>query len=156
AAVFATVAACVLTLMCVVASRAAATAAGDVLRSRRGRDVGVIALALFAAALFGVAYRFRQGVDELVGLRPSALVDALSVWPPGARPGAVTAAGENRLLLATALLAYGAATTLGLAMLWSKAIERAIVTPGESVAGPRRIADGSSVRLTGRAMRWLP
>jgi ABC-2 type transport system permease protein len=137
AVAIAIVAAVVLTVMAVVASRAAATGAGRLLRSRRGRDVGVALLALVAGGLFAVTARFRQGRDELIRLAPSRIVDVLAWSPPGAVGRAVLYARDGRLGGSVALLAYGTLATLALGAAWAWAL-RGAATAAPTPASSRR------------------
>ena len=144
--VVATLSAVLLLGLCVACSRATASGLSGLLRSRRGRDLGVV-----LAALVGLSFQLLNPLLQ-VGLRRGGIgEDALHGlagplrWTP---PGLLAAAPGRPLPAALASLA-GAAAVLGVVLvLWQRSVRHALETP--DTTGSRRR------RSTGLVPRGLP
>lgn len=129
----------------VAASRACTTAMSNLLRSRRGRDLGMAVALLIMLSFQTVSALASSGVttgSDAVG----RAADVLRWLPPGMAAHAVGAAAVGRYGLALAEVAAVAAVTAALLWLWMAALGRALVT-----------ADASS-QLSGRVRLggWYP
>ena len=152
--------------LCVTGGRAVVTALSRMLRSRRGRDISVLLVALVAVLpqLLRLAVpTAAQGAA--VDLSP--LVSTLRWLPPGLAGQAMVDAGHDRLLPALGELILAAGAVLLLAWWWATSLERALTT-AEATSGGRdrrdrdREAAGGTVGskpghpLFPAAVRWLP
>jgi ABC-2 type transport system permease protein len=149
--------------LCVTGSRALATGFSSLLRSRRGRDLGVLAGALLSLAVIGANFAVQDaliGGDLSRGVRDVA---AIARWaPPGMTAHAIGDAARGDYGVAAAELAAGAGTAALLLLAWMAALRRALVSPdtstqpgrrGRSRAGPdARAAAGGAVL---RQRLWL-
>jgi ABC-2 type transport system permease protein len=111
--------------LCIVLSRTAATSLSRVLRSRRGRDLGVALTAVVAVSgqfVNPVLQRLGQANGAEEGLRHVA--DVLAVLPPGLLASAPRAARDGHLALAGLHLLVGLATVGLLLLLWAEALRR--------------------------------
>jgi ABC-2 type transport system permease protein len=144
--------------LCVTASRALATAFSGLLRSRRGRDLSVVAGALLTFAVIGANVAFQESLLG-GGLDPGVHAVARVVrWaPPGLLAHAIDDAARGSYPVALLELAAGAATAALLLWAWMAALGRALVSPDASTwAGGRRAGAGSgggSGRLSARLGR---
>jgi ABC-2 type transport system permease protein len=141
-----------LTVLCVAASRALATALSAALRTRRGRDLALLATGLVAVTGYVVLPRQRDP-GALVHLKPSALTATLAVLPPGALARAVVMARDGSLVRASLLLAYGAAAVAASLALFAASLGREVVQHGD-----RSVVRAGDTRLPlfPRPLRWLP
>lgn len=121
--------------MCVSASRASAAALSGLLRSRRGRDLGVGLAALVALAfqlvnpLLQVAIRRGGGEADAV-----STLAALLRWTP---PGLLATAPGRPLLGAAASLVVVAAVVVGVLFLWVRSVRRSLERV-DATSAPRR------------------
>lgn len=114
--------------LCVVASRLITTALSSALRTRRGRDVLAVA-ALLVVLLAQLPNLLLNSGFADPGALLHRLAGALRWTPPGMLAHAISDGG----LLALAEVVLVALLTVVLAVLWIKALSRALVTPGDSV-----------------------
>src|ERR1019366_4338220 len=149
--------------LCVTGSRALATGFFSLLRSRRGRGLGVLAGALLSLAVIGANFAVQDaliGGDLSRGVRDVA---AIARWaPPGMTAHAIGDAARGDYGVAAAELAAGAGTAALLLLAWMAALRRALVSRdtstqpgrrGRSRAGPdARAAAGGAVL---RQRLWL-
>ncbi len=142
--VVALLAVALLLLLCVSASRAAATALSGLLRSRRGRDLGVALAAVLGLGfqLVNPLLRSTQSQGAQAALRGPASV--LRWSPPGLL---ATAPGRSLPGAAACLLAVAAVTALLLAS-WERSVRRTLERPDTTGSGRRR--------ATGLAPAGLP
>lgn len=146
--VLAVVAECV---MCIVGSRAVVTAMASLLRSRRGRDVGMIVLSLLGTSYFffrAMVARSATALGTLAGRARAAhaagggeLVAIVRWTPPGFAAEAVVDAQHNLLLSAGLHLAGAAACVALLASWWAHSLGRALVSDDRSVVTTPGIRD---------------
>lgn len=127
--------------LCVVTSRTVAALLSRLLRSRRGRDLGVALTALVAVSaqvanplLSRVAGQ--EGAEQ--GLHRVAQV--LGVLPPGLLASAPSTASDGRVLLALGKVLVVLAVLAALLLTWERALRRAAETVDgtTSAARPRR------------------
>jgi ABC-2 type transport system permease protein len=133
--------------LCVVLSRTAATALSRLLRSRRGRDLGVALTALVAVGgqlINPVLQRLGRTDGAEQALRRVA--DVLAVLPPGLLASAPRSAREGHLLLAALHLVIGAASVVVLLLLWAQALRRSEETV-DATTSPNRKTTGLTPRL---------
>lgn len=125
---------------CVVLSRIVAAALSGLLRSRRGRDIGIALTTLVALSfqlLNPVLQRLiRPGTDGSHVL--AAIARPLRWTPPGLVAGAPRLAGEGRLLLAVGRLTLVAGLVVGGVVLWERLVARSLVGVDASGHGRRR------------------
>jgi len=133
--------------ICVAGSRALVTATSGLLRSRRGRDLGVLVGAALTLAIFGMNLAFQHALTGSSGpghpslgadLAPAARI---ARWtPPGMVAHAITDAGAGRYPMVVAELGAGVVTVALLAWIWIGVLGRALVTAdtstGARVPGP--------------------
>lgn len=127
---------------CLASSRLVTTLLSDLLRSRRGRDVATVVVALVGAA--GVVSSQAIRSWSLGGL-PSAqpLLMALDFTPPGALATAAgVVAAEGDIGRAILLLTYGLTATLLVLWAWSRSLQR-LSTRAPSSGSVRRSGEGS-------------
>jgi len=140
------------TALCVVTSRAVGAALSGVLRSRRGRDLGVVLAALLGGSL-GPIY---LGVQGLTTSSPEVLlrVGEIARWSPA---GLATSAGADASTGRWGLLVADLAVpvlVLGLLLWWwSASVAAALVEPDRSSAASTRLGPSS---LRPRWAPWLP
>ncbi|MEV4562600.1 hypothetical protein AB0K12_02385 [Nonomuraea sp. NPDC049419] len=131
--------------LCVVASRLITTALSSALRTRRGRDVLAVAALLVVLLAQLPNLLVNRGFGD-----PAALLHGLAGvlrWtPPGMLAHAITDGG----LLALGEVALVALVAVALAVLWIKALSRALVTSDVSTQA------ASVRRESGLADRFLP
>ena len=146
-------------VLCVSLSRAVVTALSSALRSRRGKDLRIILVALVALAPQLLRFALvRKGPTTLSQFRP--LSNVLR-WLPFALPmRAMAAAGAGHVLAAVAELIVAGVTVALLLLGWSRSLNR-ISTTAEKAAAPRRRKPVSADSrqpdpLFGQALAWLP
>ncbi|HTY70969.1 MAG TPA: hypothetical protein VMI11_00925 [Actinomycetes bacterium] len=122
-------------VMCVVASRASATALSRVLRSRRGRDLGV-ALAALVAVSVQLVNPVLLKTEERGGNALHSVASPLRWTPPG------LLARAPGLPLAPALLSMAAVAAFIVALLWwwERNLRASSVRPDRSTGSRRRRA----------------
>lgn len=147
-------------LLCLCVSRAVVTALSASLRSRRGRDLRVIVVALIAIVPEVLRFVLLPAHVSWNGLRPLANVAG---WLPVGLPmRAMVAAGRGRITVATGELSLCALVLLAAAWWWSHSLER-IATTSEASA-PRKPAPApvaatttkAATPLFGSLLAWLP
>ena len=120
--------------LCLCGSRTVVTALSRLLRSRRGRDVSLVLVALFALLpqlLRLVAPDIRQGSTLDFG----RLAGSVRWLPPGMAGQAMADARDGRLLHAAGELAVAAAVVGVLLAIWSFSLERVLTTADSSSSG---------------------
>jgi ABC-2 type transport system permease protein len=137
-----------LTLMLyVAAARACATGMSNLLRSRRGRDVGMAVALVIMLSVQGVTVLASggapAGADAVVGA-----ADGLRWLPPGMAAHAIGAAADGRYGVALAEVAAVAIVVAALLWAWMAALGRALITADASTQTTGR------VRL--RGWGWSP
>jgi len=155
-------------LLCVAASRAMTSAFASMLRSRRVRDLAVVALALIAALLGPLQVALVAAIEHadyhrLVG--PARVLG----WTPLAAPYTIgTDVVEGRAWAVAVKLAITALAVAGLLTWWSATLESAMVgtvSGGARVSGRVRAGYGWEAPTGGvspvaqlfpRALFWLP
>jgi ABC-2 type transport system permease protein len=154
-AAFVAVAAFVQLLVCISLSRAIVTALSAALRSRKGRDLRVILVALVALLPQLLRFVFVPGHATLRSLRPLANVVG---WLPVALPmRALVAASNGRLLVAAGELTLSAATVVALGWWWAHSLERIATAPEAPATRRPAPSDGAQTDpLFGSLLRWLP
>ncbi|MET8861505.1 hypothetical protein ABZW11_00980 [Nonomuraea sp. NPDC004580] len=131
--------------LCVVASRLITTALSSALRTRRGRDVLAVAALLVVLLAQLPNLLVNRGFGDPVALL-HGLAGVLRWTPPGMLAHAITDGG----LLGLGEVALVALVAVVLAVLWIKALSRALVTPDVSTQA------ASVRRESGLADRFLP
>ena len=132
--------------LCVAGSRALVTGLSGMLRSRRGRDLGVVISGLIVLAVFGVNMAiqasFLSGTRRGGGLAlGGALRSAarLARWaPPGLAAHAITDVSAGRYPAAAAELGASALTVAALLWAWTAALRRVLERADGSTQQPRR------------------
>lgn len=149
--------------LCVAGSRALVTVLSGVLRSRRGRDLGVLLGGLLVIALFGANMAFQRSLAGAAGHGAGGVgvnfggAAAIARWaPPGMAAHAVADAAAGRVGIAAVELGVGAATVGLLAWVWIAALRRALEHPDASTQAGRRsramaVAVGSAAVLASGA-----
>ena len=139
--------------LCVTGSRALTTAFSGLLRSRRGRDLGVVAGALLTFAIIGGNIALQQallGGSLGQGLRTVARIVRWA--PPGMVAHAIGDAARGDYLAALLELAAGAVTVAALLWAWMAVLERALISPDSSTqAGRRRPRAAAPTASAGRS-----
>src|SRR3954451_5255962 len=139
-------------VLCITAARAVVTGLSRMLRSRRGRDVSVILVAL--VALLPQLLRFtlpQPDSDRAIDLSP--VVGTARWLPPGLVGQAMVDARSGRLPAAVGELALATAAVFALLAVWAYALQRTLTTAEATGtrAGERR-AGGRPLSLF---PRWL-
>ncbi|MFN2608847.1 MAG: hypothetical protein ABR511_13315 [Acidimicrobiales bacterium] len=149
-------------LVCVTLGRSVVTALSVALRSRRGRDLRVILVALVAVLPQGLRFVHfdRAGSD----LGPYRHVTRVLGWLPTALPmRAMVEASRGRGVAAVGDLVLAGLAIALLLRWWASSLERVVTTP--EAAGGRRRAAGEGhhpgpartrTPLFGAAFAWLP
>jgi ABC-2 type transport system permease protein len=132
----------------VLLSRVLMAALGAVLRSRRGRDLGVLLAALVGLSGFAIQYAFNSVGPVLVDGGSPALSTVLRVLPSGWGTVAVDAAAHGRWALALGCVAGVLVLVAGLLAVWGVLLVRRTTRVAVD-AGParRRIGSGIGHRL---------
>lgn len=127
--------------LCVAGSRALITALSGLLRSRRGRDLGVLIGGLLSISLFATNMAFQHSLIRGDGQSPSgiglAVTSAATIarWtPPGMAAHAIADAASGRYAVASIDLGGSAATVALLIWIWILALRRALESPDSSTA----------------------
>jgi ABC-2 type transport system permease protein len=139
-------------VVCVAGSRALVTALAPALRSRRGRDLGVVFATLAGAGVYAAQLLLPRNGDTtkmLNGLRSAATV--LRRTPFGWAGDALVASGDGRYGVALLELAGLVAWAALLLLVWSWCLERAMTSAPDTTAPPSS-ATGS---LAPPVFRWL-
>lgn len=154
-------------LLCVTGSRALVTSLSRLLRSRRGRDLGVLVTALLVLGIYGASLVFQHylattGVSggHPVGVGLGGAARLVRWLPSGMVADAVTRAAGGQYSIALIELAVGAATVMLAIALWMAALRRTLESFDAStlVGGSRRgnAASGASEATAPRvSARWI-
>lgn len=139
--------------LCIAGSRAVVTALSGTLRSRRGRDLGILAGGVLSLGLFAANQAISRAIARGGSLRVGAAAGSLGAvlrWtPPGMTAHAIADAAAGRYGTAAADLAAGAGAVAVLGWAWTAGLRRALETPDASTqlrrdsqppAGLRRVA----------------
>lgn len=132
-------------VLVVLASRVTMASLGDVLQSRRGRDLGVLLVALVGLSGFLVQAVGRTLGPVLLDGRSSTLSAVLHWSPSGWGVVAVDAAGRSDWLLAFGALAGLLVLSAGLLVAWGALLRRRITRPAVSGAPGERRAGRASL-----------
>jgi ABC-2 type transport system permease protein len=135
--------------LCICGSRAVVTALSRVLRSRRGRDLSLVLVALFAL----IPQLFRLATPDMVQGRTvdfAPLAASVRWLPPGMAGQAMADARDGRLGHAVAEVAGAAIAVLVLLVIWGFWLERAL-TSADASSGARPVASGAAAGATTRA-----
>jgi len=135
--------------LCVTGSRALATAFSGLLRSRRGRDLGVLASGLLSLGVIIANIVFQNALLRGGLGRATRSVAAAARWsPPGLAAHAISDAARGDYPAALAELAVAAAVAGLLLVAWMAALRQALVSPDSSTQPARRALSGR-VRAAG-------
>jgi len=137
--------------MCAALSRSLVTSLSAVLRSRRGRDLRIVLIAVIAFA--PEALRLAIGdrsFGDVSALRPWA--HAMSWFPPVLPVRSMIAARSGHWLAAVAALAGGLLTLAALLVWWSRSLEHVLTT---AEAAPDTTAVTTRVSETPLFDPWL-
>lgn len=149
-------------LVCITLSRAVVTALTATLRSRKGRDVRVILVALVALLPEVLRFVFLPANSSLKSLRPAANVLG---WTPVALPmRAMVAASHGRILVSLGELALGGLAVVALGWWWSRSLARIATSPEAAATRRATVAPvpsgaepaGHADPLFGSLLAWLP
>lgn len=152
ATVVALLAAALQLVLCVVVSRTAASVLSGVLRSRRGRDLGVALTAVFAVGaqlINPLAQRAAAGSDGTVVSRAA---DLLRLLPPGLLAAAPRHARNGELGRALLSLLVVVAFVAAVVVAWARSLRRAETATDRSTAPASRSRSLTPARLA----RLLP
>lgn len=142
-------------LVCVSASRALVTWLSAAMRSRRGRDLRVVLVAVIALAPQALRLLiFANHTGGLVSYRSAANV--LSWFPTALAMRAMVTAGKGHLLPAVAELAACVALIVVLLWWWSRSLDHMLTTADAPAAVPRARGIARGDPLFGAAGAWLP
>jgi ABC-2 type transport system permease protein len=158
-----------LAIWCLGSSRLVTTFLTDLLRSRRGRDVAVVAISLAVgiAVIFTNVYRPGRRVT-VEGIPELGLLGSTLAWtPPGAMGQAMAAFGAGRWSGGAGRLLYGVAATGLVVWLWQIVLDRLatrttgnprVRTVGEGVSLVPRVFSGRSgpvYATAGKELRYM-
>jgi ABC-2 type transport system permease protein len=131
---FAVLAVVLQVLFCIVLARFVTTGMAGLLRSRRGRDLGVfLVIPLFALYEFFAQVVPRAAAEGKITTATFSGFDAWMRWlPPGLAAHAIQDASDGRAGIALVRLAILAAVIVVLGWLWIRALSRALVTTDTS------------------------
>ncbi len=137
--------------LCVALSRTTAASLARLLRSRRGRDLGVALTALVAVSgqLVNPLLQ-RAGRSQGAGHALHQAASVLSTLPPGLLASAPRLARAGRLPLAALHLLAGAMAVAALLALWARTLGRAELSV-DATTSPSR----SSTGLIPRLLTWV-
>lgn len=139
--------------LCVLSSRAAATGLSSLLRSRRGRDLGVALTTLLALSFQLVpALTNNRVAGGGIAQQVEAAAGPLRLFPPGLLASAPGRARDGQVLLALGQLLVVAGLVLVVLQLWAYALRRN-EQRGDSSSGPAR---GATSLVPGWLQGLLP
>lgn len=139
-------------LFCLVLARFITTGMAGLLRSRRGRDLGVFLI----IPLFALYELFAQVVPRAAaeGKISSASFSGFDSWtrwlPPGLAAHAIADASDGHVATALARLAILAAVIVALSWLWMRSLGRSLVTTDASARSSRVRATALPLARYGR------
>ncbi|MDR7300950.1 hypothetical protein [Haloactinomyces albus] len=128
--------------LAIVASRVVVGWLGSAMRSRRGRDLGVLLASGVMLLIIPAQMLLGSIVPVLVGAGDSALGEVLRLLPSGWAPGAVRAASAGQWPLAMGLLAALLVVVGLLTLLWSELLRRRLTTPSTGSGSVAKRAGG--------------
>lgn len=128
--------------LAIVASRVVVGWLGSALRSRRGRDLGVLLASGVVLLIIPAQMALDSILPALIGAGDSAWAGSLRWLPPAWAPAAVQAASNGQWPLAVGLLAALALAVGALAWLWSVLLRRRLTAPSTRT-GSAPAGDGS-------------
>ena len=138
------------TVFCVSLHLLVSALIGAAMRSRRGRDVGVL-IGGIAAALAWFLYRRSNGIlSDAASAHGSTVTDLLGITPPGTFGRAIVSGPLEGL----GLLALGAAQTLVVLAIWAWLVERSLTHDAVSVESTRA-SDAGTLALPLRLLDRL-
>jgi ABC-2 type transport system permease protein len=141
-------AALVMLVLCVSVAQTMQIVLATFLRSRRGRDLGVV-FSLGLALLFWYGSRqLGRSINDPAGVEHATIPGWLGLLPPGALARSLAAAARGEVAEGAVLLAYGLAWVVGVVMLWGWLLSR-----WQSVEAGGR---GARVREQGRRLGLYP
>lgn len=146
-------AAALVVVLCLALSRAITSALSGLLRSRRGRDLAVLAAGLSAIAVQAVNLYVQRLLGSADAQTLRAAAQALGWLPSTLAVAATTAAGEGRAGAALLLLALLAGSALLVLLAWHAALVHALTTVDAAGRGGRNRAERGGRR---RWERLLP
>lgn len=137
--VFAVLAVALQVLFCVVLARFVTTGMAGLLRSRRGRDLGVfLVIPLFALYEFFAQVVPRAAAEGSISSASFSGFDSWMRWlPPGLAAHAILDASDGHVGTALVRLAILAAVIVVLGWLWIRSLGRALVTTDTSARSPQ-------------------
>jgi ABC-2 type transport system permease protein len=153
--------------LCVTGSRALVTALSGVLRSRRGRDLGVLLGGLVVIAFFAANMFFQQslarsessaahGPGGPLGTGFAGTASVARWTPPGLVAHSVADAAAGRYGTAALELGAGLVTVVLLAWAWIAALRRALEHPDSSTHAARRSRPRRSSRRAAGVLAAVP
>ncbi|MGA3153279.1 MAG: hypothetical protein ACLPN6_25940 [Streptosporangiaceae bacterium] len=127
--------------LCVTSSRALTTALSGLLRSRRGRDLGIAAAGALVLVLLGGNVLIQRAIISGGLQHGGRAIAGVARWtPPGMVAQSIASAASGRYAAALLGLGVGAATALLLLWVWNAALGRALTSPDASTRTSRRSA----------------
>ena len=114
--------------LCIAASRAVTTSLSGRLRSRRGRDVVVVASSLMGFAFYAATQFLSHAAERGDAVALGGVVDVLRWLPPGLAGAAMTSARRGETLAGAGQLALVAMSIAGLLWWWASSLERNTTT----------------------------
>ncbi len=151
AAIAVPIAAVVMLVFCLSASRALSVGLAFAGRSRRGKDLSVLIASLGAAALF----LGTQSIRFLKDSQRHSILRALRLLPPGQIATAVLEADGHKLAVASARLAGLALVSAVLLRAWFHGVDRLLVDP-DSIRHTRTVKDHTGLALVPKRLRrWI-
>jgi ABC-2 type transport system permease protein len=150
---FAVLAVVLQVLFCIVLARFVTTGMAGLLRSRRGRDLGVfLVIPLFALYEFFAQVVPRAAAEGKITTASFTGFDTWMRWlPPGLAAHAIHDASDGRTGIALVRLAILAAVIVVLGWLWIRALSRALVTTDTSARSSQVRGTALSLARYGRA-----
>lgn len=135
-------------IWCLASSRLVTTFLTDLLRSRRGRDVAVVAVSLAAGMVIFIGNIYRPDPGDFGGETPQLgnLGTVLGWTPPGAMGEAMSDFGQGDWAVGGARLAYVLAVTSAVVWLWQIVLGRLST----------RTTDNARVRTVGEGVSMVP
>ncbi len=138
--------------LCVAASRTLVTAFSGLLRSRRGRDLGVVAGALLTFAVIGANLALQRSLTGGRLEHDLRTIAGIVRWaPPGMVAHAIGDAARGDYAAALLGLAAGGLTVLLLLWAWIAVLGRALVGQDASTQPGRRRPHGGASATSGGA-----
>lgn len=140
-------------VLCVTASRTLIAVLAPLLRSRRGRDVTIMTIALVTLVPQALRLFALRGGSTNARQTIATVADRVRFAPFGLGGLAATEGADGNVLLALGALALVGVTTALLLWIWARAIPRAMVTA--DLAAPARSERRARANVA-LFPRWLP